>query len=128
MRAVLERGSLIVVLALLSAGSASGQDLPKPLSDPASGREMFLAAAIVAMMLCGLLSFLLLGRASERTHVALAMLGMLIGGFGLLVLFGGALYDNPLVAIVVLLLLVVGFKFMSQFEAHRRSKRNRPKV
>lgn len=91
-----------------------------PLFDPASGREAFLAAAIAAMILCGVASFALTGRVAERTHVALAMLSVLIGGFGLFVLFGGYLYSNPAGAVVAMLLLIAVFRFMSQFETWRR--------
>jgi hypothetical protein len=94
----------------------------EPLSDPASGREAFLAAAIAAMMLCGVASFALSGRVAERTHVALAMLSVLIGGFGLFVLFGGSLYRNPGAAVVTMLLMIGAFRFMSQFETWRRGK------
>ncbi len=103
------------------------QQLPTPLSSPVTGREEVLAAAIVAMMLCGFVSFFLLGRVSERTHVALAMLGVLIGGFGLFVLFGGLLYENPVAAVVMTLLLVAMFKFMSLFEGSRKGGRTRSK-
>jgi hypothetical protein len=103
--------------ALLDTIPARAADVFKPLSDPPTGREAFLAGVIVAMVLCGLASFLLLRRVSERTHVALAMLSVLCGAFGLLVLFGGWLFDNPLAAVLVLLLLVALFKFMSQFES-----------
>jgi hypothetical protein len=99
---------------------ALANDLPAPLSEPASGREAFLAAAIAAMLLLGLTSFLLFGRVSARTHVALAMLGVLVGAFALFVLFGGLLNDNPLAAVVVLLLLIALFKLMSQFETNRK--------
>jgi hypothetical protein len=124
MRLKVLRESLVSVCALLSCGSACAQSLPTPLSDPPTGREEFLAAAVAAMMLCGLFSFLLLGRASSRTHVALALLSILIGAFSLLVLFGGLLYRNPIAAMFALLLLVGMFKLMSLFESG--SKSNRP--
>jgi hypothetical protein len=54
-------------------------DAPGSLSAPPSGRETFLAAAIVAMMLLGVTKYALFGRISERTHVAIALLGVLIG-------------------------------------------------
>jgi peptidoglycan/LPS O-acetylase OafA/YrhL len=120
MHSTMRRAGLVLVPALVCCAPAWAQQLPKPLSDPVTGREAFLTAAIAAMMLCGLLSFLLLGRASERTHVALAMLGVLTGGFGLLVLFGGLLYESPVAAVVVLLALIAMFKFMSLFEGGRK--------
>jgi Flp pilus assembly protein TadB len=118
---------LFSALVVCSSNAALAQDMPTPLSDPPTRRELFLAAVILAMMLCGLASFLLLGRVAERTHVALAMMAMLAGGFGLFVLFGGALYENPIVASGAILLLTAFFKLMSQFEANRRAKRKEPK-
>lgn len=114
--------------AFLCGGPAWAQPLPAPHSDPVTGREAFLAVAIAATMLCGVVSFVLQGRVSERTHVALAMLGVFAGGFGLLVLFGGSLYENPIAAVLVLLLLFAMFKFMSQFEGIRKSGPKRPEA
>jgi len=113
------RVTSLIAGSLLYCHASGAQELPQPLSDPPSGREAFLAAAIGAMMACGLLSFWLRRRASERTHVALAMLVVLIGGFGLLVLFGGVLYRDPIVAVPVFLLLIALFRFMSRFESRR---------
>ena len=96
-----------------------------PLFDPVTPREEFLAAAVAVMMLCGLLSFLLMGRISERTHVALAMLGVLTGGFSLIALFGSLLYGSSIAAVVVMLLLVVPFKLMGQFEGPRKPRRGK---
>ncbi len=117
------RAGAALLLVGASCAAAWAQELPQPLHDAPAGRELFLAVAVMAMMLCGIVSFVLLGRASERTHVALAMLGVLIGGFALLVLFGGLAYENPVAAVVVVLLLVGMFKFMSQFESQRRTDR-----
>ena len=122
MRSAIERLGIALVPGLFCPAPALAQPLLKPLSEAVTDREAFLAVAIVVMMLCGLISFLLLGRVSERTHVALAMLSMLAGGFGLLVLFGGLLYENPLAAVIVLLLLIGLFKLMSQFEGNRKPK------
>jgi hypothetical protein len=124
MRCPLQRGGLALASFGSCCGGALAQELAKPLSDPPTGREAFLAGAIFVMILCGLASFLLMGRIAERTHVALAMLGVLTGGFALLVLFGGALYDNPLAAAFVLLLLVALFKLMSQFESSRKRRKD----
>jgi peptidoglycan/LPS O-acetylase OafA/YrhL len=127
MRAALRRAGFVLLPAFFYCGSALAQQLPKPLSDPATSREEFLAVAIVAMMGCGFLSFLLRARVSERTLVALAMLSVLIGGFGLLVLFGGNLYESPVGAAVAIMLLIAMFKFMSMFEGRRKSDRPPPK-
>jgi hypothetical protein len=121
MRSAVRR--LALAPGLLCCEPAFSQQLLKPLSDSVTDRETLLAVVIAGMMLCGLASFLLLGRVSERTHVALAMLSVLAGGFGLLVLFGGFLYDNPLAAVFVLLLLIGLFKLMSQFESGRKPDR-----
>ena len=83
-------------------------------------REAFLAVTIAAMILCGLISFFLASRVSQKTHVALAMLVALIGAFSLLVLFGLAGGETPLVGVVILFGLIGLFKLMNQFEVHRR--------
>jgi hypothetical protein len=119
--------SLVLLSTLLCCGPSWAQQPLKPLADPTTGREAFLAAAIGVMMLCGVLSFLLLGRVSERTHVALAMLVVLIGGFGELVLFGRFLYENSVAAVIVLLLVIGMLKFMSQFESNRKADRKQSK-
>jgi len=126
MTRLLQRAAITAIAALACRGSAFAQQLPKPLSEPLTGREQFLTAAIGAMILCGLASFVLLGRITDRTHVALALFGVLIGGFALLVMFGGVLYDNPVAAAVALLLLVGIFKLMSLFEAGRKAARKDP--
>ena len=91
--------------------------------DGLAPREMFLAAAIVAMVGCALISFFLAGRVSERTHVALAMLITLIGGFGLLTLLAPAGREIPLAGALVVLGLIALFKLMNQFEIRRRPRR-----
>jgi uncharacterized membrane protein len=116
---------LVLLPALLCCGPSWAQQPLKLLAEPITGREAFLASAIAAIMLCGVLSFLLLGRVSERTHVALAMLVVLIGGFGELVLFGRFLYENSVAAVIVLLLLIAMLKFMSQFESSRKADSKR---
>jgi hypothetical protein len=100
---------------------AIAQQLPHPVSAALTGREKFLAVIIAAMMLCGIVSFAIRGRVSERPHVAMSLFIVLIGGFGLLVLFGGMLYEEPWAAALILLLLVGMFKLMSAFEAGRKT-------
>jgi len=65
-------------------------------------------------------SFFLAGCVTERTHVALAMLVVLIGGFCLFTLFGLVGRETPVVACLVLLGLIGLFKLMSQFEVRRK--------
>jgi hypothetical protein len=120
----MRRAGFALLPPLLCCAPALAEELSRPLSDPPTGREAFLAVAIAAMVLCGLASFLLLGRVSERTHVALAMLSVLTGAFALLVLFGGAIYENPVAAVLVLLLLIALFKLMSQFESNRTRRKD----
>jgi hypothetical protein len=120
MRFASRRSAVTLIAALAWARAAAAQELPKPFAQPLSGREEVLVAIVAAMMLCGLISFLLSGRVSERTHVALALLSVLTGGFGLLVLFGGFLYEAPIAAVLILLLLVGLFRLMSQFESGGR--------
>jgi CHASE2 domain-containing sensor protein len=110
------------VLAVI-AGPAWTAELAASASDPVSAtpREMFLAAGIAAMIACGLTSFFLAGRVTQRTHVALAMLVVLIGGFCLFTLFGLVGHEIPLVGCLVFLCLVGLFKLMNQFEIRRKS-------
>jgi len=111
----------------LCCNRALAQQLPRPIEAELTGREKFLAVAIGTMMLCGILSFVMRGRISERTHVAIALFVVLIGGFSLLVLFGGTLYDVPLAAALILLLLVGMFKLMSTFESGLKTERKSTK-
>jgi hypothetical protein len=116
----------LAALALL-AGPAMAQDAPFTISSaPLTGRETFLAIVIVAMMLCGLASFFLAGRVAERTQNAFAMFVVLIGGFGLLVLFGWLVYDYPIAAVGFVLLMIGLFKLMNQFETARRGSGPKP--
>jgi peptidoglycan/LPS O-acetylase OafA/YrhL len=110
-----------LVLALL-AGSAGAAAVSSDAADPAltAVREAFLAAGIGAMMACGLASFVLAGRVAERTHVALAMLAVLVGAFCLFAFFGLTGHASPEAGAVVLLGLIGLFKLMSQFEIRRR--------
>ena len=103
------------------AGSAHAADVLGGTSDPVSAtpREMFLAAGIGAMVMCGLTSFFLAGRVTERTHVALAMLVVLIGGFCLFTLFGLVGREIPVAGALVLLGLIGLFRLMNQFEVRR---------
>jgi CHASE2 domain-containing sensor protein len=90
----------------------------------ATPREVFLAAAIAAMIACGLTSFFLAGRVAERTHVALATLVVLIGGFCLFTVFGLAGRSIPAAGTVVLLGMIGLFKLMNQFEIRRKPGRS----
>lgn len=74
------------------------------------------------MILLGavLACFFLAGRASQKTNVALALLVALIGAFSLLVLFGLAGGETPLVGGLILFALIGLFKLMNQFEVQRR--------
>jgi len=89
-----------------------------------SAREAFLAAAIAAMVSCALVSFFLAGRISERTHVALAMLIALIGGFALLTLLAPVGHEFPLAGALIVLGLIGLFKLMNQFEIRRKPRRS----
>jgi uncharacterized membrane protein len=103
------------------AGSARAADVAAAASDPvaATPREMFLAAGIGAMITCAVTSFFLAGRVTERTHVALAMLVVLIGGFCLFVIFGLVGREIPIAGFFVVLGLIGLFKLMNQFEIRR---------
>ena len=120
----MRRVAIGVALAML-AGSARAAELSAGALDPAAAtpREAFLAAGIGAMIVCGLTSFFLAGRVTERTHVALATLVVLIGGFSLFTVFGLAGREIPAAGAVVLLGLIALFKLMNQFEIRRKSGR-----
>jgi hypothetical protein len=109
------------ILAVL-AGSARAAEVAAGTSDPVlvTPREMFLAAGVGAMIACGMTSFFLVGRVTERTHVALAMLSVLIGGFCLFILFGLVGREIPTAGALVLLGLIGLFKLMNQFEIRRK--------
>ena len=104
------------------AGSARAADVATGTSElvAATPREMVLAAGIGAMIACAVTSFFLAGRVTERTHVALAMLVVLIGGFCLFVLFGLVGREIPIAGFLVVLGLIGLFKLMNQFEIRRR--------
>ena len=110
-----------VVLAGFS-GSARAAEIAAGAPDAvlATPREMFLAAGIGAMIACALTSCFLAGRVTERTHTALAMLVVLIGGFCLFALFGLVGHKIPVAGSLVLLGLIGLFKLMNQFESRRR--------
>jgi len=72
------------------------------------------------MIACGMTCFLLAGRVTERTQVALAMLVVLIGGSCLFTLFGLVACEIPVVGCLVVLGLIGLFKLMSQFEVRRK--------
>ena len=85
-------------------------------------RETFLADAICGITACGLSSFFLAGRVSERTHVALSLVTVLIGAFSLFVLFGLAGRQQPWAGALVVLGLIGLFKLMNQFEIRRKNR------
>lgn len=94
---------------------------PDAGSTALTSRETFLAAAICAITACGLSSFFLAGRVSERTHVALSLVTVLIGTFSLFVLFGLAGRQQPWAGALVVLGLIGLFKLMNQFEIRRKN-------
>lgn len=115
-----------VVVAIL-AGSARAVAAPSiPDAIGITPREAFLAVSIAAMIGCSLIGFLLAGRVSQRTHVALAMLVVLIGAFSLLALLGPAGGETPIAGGLILVGLIGLFKLMNQFEIQRRPDRGRP--
>jgi hypothetical protein len=115
MRALLLGAAVAALLSRPAAAYGAGfaEAMPMP-------REMFLAAAIGGMMLCGLASFFSAGRVSERTHVAIALLAVLIGAFSLLILFEPIGEHMPVAGAGVILALIGLFKLMNQFEIRRK--------
>jgi drug/metabolite transporter (DMT)-like permease len=113
--------SITAVFAVASGGTGLAAE-PGPIATPdslAADRDGFFGAAIVVMMLCGLASYFLQGRASEKTHVALASLVVLVGAFALLVLFGPSLHSAPWAAALIIVALIGLFKLMNQIEIRR---------
>ena len=117
MRAAASAAILGMLVAPASAAEISSL-IPDP--SPITPRDVFLAAGIGAMIACGMTSFFLAGRVTERTHVALAMLVVLIGGFCLFTVFGLVGREIPVAGCLVLLGLIGLFKLMSQFEVRRK--------
>ena len=104
------------------ARSAGAAEIASGGTDPVSvtPREMFLAAGIGAMIACGVTSFFLAGRVTERTHASLAALVVLIGGFCLFTVFGLMGREIPAAGALVLLGLIGLFKLMNRFETHQK--------
>jgi hypothetical protein len=121
------RAGLLLVVLAASARAAQAAVIPADL-ELVTPREAFLAAALGAMMAVALASFFLAGRVSERTHVALAILVVLIGAFPLLILFGSLGRSYPIAGAFVVLGLIGLFKLMNQFEIRRKpaASANRP--
>ena len=117
------RKSIPLALFFVLAGAAHAGELsPTPAGFiAATPRETFLAVCIATIMALGLGSFFLLGRIAERTHVALALLAVLIGAFCLFTLYGLAGREDPAAGALVVLGLIGLFKLMNQFEIRRKS-------
>jgi hypothetical protein len=121
------RAGLLLAVLAASARAAQAAVIPSDLG-LVTPREAFLAAALGVMMAVALASFFLAGRVSERTHVALAILVVLIGAFALLILFGSLGRNYPIAGAFVVLGLISLFKLMNQFEIRRKpaASANRP--
>jgi hypothetical protein len=119
------RNGVLLALLFVLVGAAHAEELPPTLAGfaAATPRETLLAAGIAIMMALGLASFFLLGRIGERTHVALALLAVLVGAFCLFALYGLAGREYPAAGAVVVLGLIGLFKLMNQFEIRRKSRR-----
>ncbi len=74
------------------------------------------------MIPLGLASFFLLGRIAERTHVALALLAVLVGAFCRFALYGLAAREYTAAGALVVLGLIGLSKLMNQFEIRRKSR------
>lgn len=112
----------LLALVLVTASAEIAVAESTTTSVAVTDREAFLASSIAAMVLSGVVSFLLAGRVSVRIHVALAMLVVLIGGFALFVLFQPVLSPYRIATVLGALAMVGLFKFMSRFEARERPK------
>ena len=87
--------------------------------------EAFLGVAIATMMGCALISILLSGWITLRTHIAFTMLVVFIGGFSEIVLFGPTIQETPVIGGLALACLIALFKLMGQFEIVRKPIRRR---
>jgi hypothetical protein len=119
------RKSILLALFFVLAGAAHAGELsPTPAGFiAATPRETFLAVCIATIMALGIGSFFLLGRIAERTHVALALLAVLISAFCLFTLYGLAGREDPAAGALVVLGLIGVFKLMNQFEIRRKANR-----
>ena len=117
--------SMPLALFFVLAGAAHAGELsPTPAGFiAATPRETFLAVCIATIMALGLGSFFRLGRIAERTHVALALLAVLIGAFCLFTLYGLAGREDPAAGALVVLGLIGVFKLMNQFGIRRKANR-----
>jgi hypothetical protein len=115
---------LSTALLVMQVGPAWGTAAQVTESVSLTSREAFLSIAIGGIIACALVSFFLAGRASERTHVALAMLIALIGAFSLFTLFGLAAREDSTIGVAILVGLIALFKLMNQFEIRRKSSRS----
>jgi hypothetical protein len=117
------RKSILLALFSVLAGAARAAELlPTPAGfAAATPRETFLAVCIAIMMALGLGNFFLLDRIAARTHVALALLTVLIGAFCLFTLYGLAGREDPTAGALVVLGLIGLFKLMNQFEIRHKS-------
>jgi hypothetical protein len=117
------RKSILLALFSVLAGAARAAELsPTPAGfTAATPRETFLAVCIAIMMALGIGNFFLLDRIAARTHVALALLTVLIGAFCLFTLYGLAGREDPTAGALVVLGLIGLFKLMNQFEIRHKS-------
>jgi hypothetical protein len=112
----------LAVFFVLRGVARAAESSPTPAGFAAvTPRETLLAICIAIMMALGLGSFFLLGRIAERTHVALALLAVLIGAFSLFTLYGLAGREDPAAGALVVFGLIGLFKLMNQFEIRRKS-------
>ena len=116
------RARFISALLLLTTGFAhAATDTPTSAEfAAATQRETVLAAGMALMMALGLASFFLEGRIAERTQSGLALLGVLVGGFCLFVLYGLIGSEYPAAGALVVIGLIGMFKLMNQFEMRRK--------
>jgi len=116
------RNAPLLAMFFVLAGAAHAADWsPAPAEfAAATPRETFLATGIAGSITIGLASFFFAGRIMERTHVALALLSVLVGGFCLFVLYGLSGREYPIAGALVVLGLIALFKLMNQFEIRRK--------
>ena len=103
-----------------SVGDPETADAADSGPDLLSHRERIAAGILGAIIAISLLSFFSSGRVSERFHVALSLVVLLIAAFGILLLMGTSGHLTGLLGGLAFIGLVGVCKLMNQFEITRK--------
>lgn len=86
---------------------------------PLSPREILLLAGFSVIIVLGLTAFFLAQKLSKRTLLAFLMINILISIFAILMLINSAFSDQPVYGVLSVILMIILFKLMNQFEIHK---------